>query len=76
MGRFEFEREFRDLFAQLAGLFLEDGGVFSFKAIDRALMELSDSLQRGSRFSAKSLEVDTVLSLEDRKSAPVKNGKN
>jgi hypothetical protein len=39
LRRFEFEREFRDLFAQVAGLFLEDGGVLSFEAVDRVSRE-------------------------------------
>lgn len=72
MRRFEFERQFGDLFAQVASLFLEDDGVFSFEAIDRTLVELSDLLQRGSRFSAKSLEVDAMLGLENWWSAQVK----
>lgn len=37
--------------------------MLSFEAVDRALVELGDSLLIGGRFGAKSLEVDTVLIL-------------
>lgn len=76
MRRPELEREFRDLFTQVTSLFFEDGGMFSFEAIDCALVELSNLLQRRSRFGVKSPEVDAVLSLESGWSALVKIEQN
>jgi hypothetical protein len=76
LRRFEFEREFRDLFAQVASLFLKYREVLGFETGDRALVELGDALQISSRLSTKTLEVDAVLSLRDGGSASVKIGQN
>ena len=46
--------------------------MLSFKLLDRALVEFSNSLKRSIRFGTKSPKVDTVLSLENGWSASAK----
>ena len=48
LGRFELERKFGNLLAEVPSLFLQDSSMLSFKAFDLVLVKLCDLIEGSS----------------------------